>query len=571
MLEQIVALIENGDLEQAWSSLTSYLSTEQETSETDVLKASILLSIGTKTEFFEALQRGFERNYKNYELYVLLAEYYSSINPSQAYICLRQALYYCDNPADKESIESQIKSLNICDKVRNTSIIILSFNTKDTTKMCLDFLFENCNREEIEVIVVDNASVDDSVEMLKNYPGIKLIENAENRGFPGGCNDGIASADKNNDILLLNSDALLLPNSLFWLKMGLYEAKEVGCTGSVTNYAGNYQMIAMDGPADETVYHLAQRINLPMECPYSQKIFLIGFSMLIKKEAMDKVGVLDERFNPGNFEDTDYGIRMIEAGFKMMLCKNSFVYHFGHKSFEILETSYKQHMDDRLVKFIEKWGFDVRYYTHTRSDLVNFINRGTYDEFNVLEVGCGCGCTIGYLEGKYPNAKIEGIELDEAAAKLGSRVFKIYQDNFETPKREYKDGYYDYVIFGDVLERLYNPAESLKKAYRLLKPDGYVITSIPNVMHASVLGQLLNGRFDYEDSGILDRTHIRFFTLETIIELFMRTGYEVKDLSGVMMTDGLEDKIDKIMSIVGENVTRSQLETYQYYIFAKKK
>lgn len=76
-----------------------------------------------------------------------------------------------------------------------------------------------------EIIVVDNASTDESLSWLEQQEDVVLIKNSENRGFPCGCNQGIRAAGPDSDILLLNSDTILFPNSLFWLRMGLYETK----------------------------------------------------------------------------------------------------------------------------------------------------------------------------------------------------------------------------------------------------------------------------------------------------------------------------------------------------------
>ena len=523
-----------------------------------------------RSDFINYISRGFEKDFRNYELYLLLAEYYNSFNKNQAYICLKQAMFYCENPQAGENIASQIKALESEISVRKTSVIILSYNTKDITQMCLDGLFSNCNSEDTEVVVVDNASTDESVEMLQNYPQIKLIVNTENRGFAGGCNDGIAAANSENDILLLNSDALLLPNSLFWLKMGLYEANDVGCTGSITNYSGNDQSVPMDDSDFDAIMNFAQTTNVPMECPYVQKIFLVAFSMLIKKEVMDKIGVLDERFNPGNFEDTDYGMRVATAGYKSLMCRNSFVYHFGSKSFKKADSDYASILENNLRKFIDKWGFDVRDYTNVRADLADLIERDVYDEFNVLEVGCGCGGTIGYLEGKFPNAHFDGIEINEKVADFGGLLFNIVQDSLESPQRTYETELYDYIILGEVAEQAYNPSEALKRAYGLLKPNGCVIACIPNIMHISVLSQLLSGRFDYEEGGILDRSHIRFFTLKTMMELFSKTGFSIKHVSAAPANGNFDEEIDKIMTVAGADIERIQFEAYQYYLIAQR-
>ena len=87
-----------------------------------------------------------------------------------------------------------------------------------------------------------------------------------------------------------------------------------------------------------------------------------------------------------------------------------------------------------------------------------------------------------------------------------------------------KDESFDVVLLGDVLEHLRDPLASLRQAVRKIKPTGYVVTSLPNVAHGDVRIALLQGRFRYAETGLLDRTHMRFFTLETIRELMTSSG-----------------------------------------------
>ncbi|EKC64068.1 glycosyl transferase family 2 [human gut metagenome] len=94
--------------------------------------------------------------------------------------------------------------------------------------------------------MVDNASTDGTLEWLQEQKDMTLVSNQENKGFPAGCNQGIKAAEPENDILLLNNDTIVLPNSIFWLRMGLYEEERIGTTGSMSNSVINGQRIEKD-------------------------------------------------------------------------------------------------------------------------------------------------------------------------------------------------------------------------------------------------------------------------------------------------------------------------------------
>ena len=90
---------------------------------------------------------------------------------------------------------------------------------------------------------------------------------------------------------------------------------------------------------------------------------------------------------------------------------------------------------------------------------------------------------------------------------------------------------FDVVIFADILEHLYNPPECIKKFMKYLKPEGYFILSIPNVANWYVRFNLLLGNFDYESSGILDETHIRFFTFKSVVAMLNKAGLKIEKVN----------------------------------------
>ena len=136
----------------------------------------------------------------------------------------------------------------------------------------------------------------------------------------------------------------------------------------------------------------------------------------------------------------------------------------------------------------------------------------------------------------------------------------------------YERGSFDYVIFADVLEHLINPEAVLKKIRDYLKPSGYVLASIPNIMHYSVILELLKGNFTYQDSGILDKTHMRFFTLKEIEKMFNRCGYRIVSINASYNEENLQEEDNKLLEkiIALPNVAdQSNFHVYQYLIKAK--
>jgi SAM-dependent methyltransferase len=167
------------------------------------------------------------------------------------------------------------------------------------------------------------------------------------------------------------------------------------------------------------------------------------------------------------------------------------------------------------------------YYDNVNLDLLNRIPLGVE---RILELGCGSGALGAAYKRRNPGCEWIGVELIETAAKQAKGVLDtvfigdIEDDDFDWHLIRAD---YDAIVFGDVLEHLRDPWRVLKKLVGFLKATGYVVSCIPNVGHIQVISQLLKGDFEYAASGLLDRTHLRFFTLKTMRHLYKGAGLEV--------------------------------------------
>jgi methionine biosynthesis protein MetW len=152
----------------------------------------------------------------------------------------------------------------------------------------------------------------------------------------------------------------------------------------------------------------------------------------------------------------------------------------------------------------------------------------------VLELGCASGYLSGYLE-KVKNCRVTGLEADPNAARIAAtRCSEVYTVDLDTPDSlSMLTGPYDVLLTAAVLEHL-KDAERLLNAVRskkILAPNAVVIVSLPNVAHWSIRLSVLRGRFDYTDYGIMDRTHLHFYTVRTGRALLENCGYRVQALA----------------------------------------
>jgi GT2 family glycosyltransferase len=449
-----------------------------------------------------------------------------------------------------------------------TSIVILTYNQLEYTKLCIESIRNYTEKGTYEIIVVDNHSTDDTVSWLKKQKDIKTIFNQENKGFPAGCNQGIEIAS-GSEILLLNNDTIVTKNWLTNLKTALYSDEKVGAVGAVTNSCSNYQAITVSYTDADGLHKFAQQYNVSNPDKWERRINLVGFCMLIKRSVIDLIGVLDEQFTPGNYEDDDYSFRINSAGYYLLLCNDTFIHHFGSASFRENPENYNNLLRKNQLKFKEKWGFDARYSTFCRHEIIEFMEINK-PNIKVLEVGCACGATL--LRIKYLNktAEIHGIELCPEPAAIAKHFAHVTAENIENTHIAYQEGFFDYIIFADVLEHLYQPQQVLENMKKYLKPDGYILASIPNVMHVSVVKDLLKGNWTYQDAGILDKTHIRFFTFREIDKMFIQAGYTNMQYGSVNMGGSKEDEeFIEQLGTLGVVEDKNAFKIYQYLVKAQ--
>jgi len=165
------------------------------------------------------------------------------------------------------------------------------------------------------------------------------------------------------------------------------------------------------------------------------------------------------------------------------------------------------------------------YYFGARDDLIDLIPSGTN---TILEVGCAGGMT-GKLLKERGFKEVVGIELVPEIARQGEPYYnKLFIGDVETIDIPFENGHFDCILYGDVLEHLVDPWKTLKKHNALVKNGGAILCSIPNIRHYRILKKLaLKGEWEYTDEGILDRTHLRFFTLKSIRTLLEDAGFQL--------------------------------------------
>ena len=186
---------------------------------------------------------------------------------------------------------------------------------------------------------------------------------------------------------------------------------------------------------------------------------------------------------------------------------------------------------------------NTSYYNRSfRQEMFKYIPKETK---KILEVGCSEGLFLSYVK-ENTNAEIWGIEMNENAAEKASKIaHKVFSGDFNQVYRKLPQNYFDCVVFNDVIEHFDNPWQALLNTKQLLSEIGVIVSSIPNFRYIGNLTEIIStADFKYkEEGGILDKTHLRFFTSKSIYRLFDECGYTLIKQEGLRPCKSWKEKL----------------------------
>jgi GT2 family glycosyltransferase/glycosyltransferase involved in cell wall biosynthesis len=242
------------------------------------------------------------------------------------------------------------------------SIIVLTYNALHYTQKFYESILKTVN-SNYELIIIDNASIDGTKEYLNSISldnkNVKLIFNDKNLGFPAAVNQGIHIA-KGKYILIANNDIVVTQSWLERLIEVVESDNRIGIVGPISNEVSGVQR---DKEADyktiDEMHLYADSVREKNKNKITQFPRVAFLCTLIKKDVIEKIGGLDERFSPGNFEDDDFCLRAQLAGYKTVIAQDVFIHHYGSKSFKADgEKKYADRLKVNHQIFVAKWGAD---------------------------------------------------------------------------------------------------------------------------------------------------------------------------------------------------------------------
>lgn len=456
------------------------------------------------------------------------------------------------------------------DNRKNISVIIPVCNNIANLQNVLA-LIRICSSEFIrEVIVVDNHSDEQVEKWLQMQPDIELIRNEENRGTAAAFNQGAEKA-KGEYLLFMHSDVYISPKTIPNALKAMELDERIGIVGVYTNRSKQgWQTIDIQGKynsIESMVEYAIQRKKVPEYNTYT--VVLDDFFMLMRNVAYQAVKGFDEKFSYSSWADFDLSLRMQMAGYVCYLV-DEFVHH-DMDSYKKNNWDSEQVLVDNGHYFKDKWHADPLYSTNVRREILQFVDINK-PGLKLLDVGCSCGGNLMTIKQVNPSADLYGIEYNEKMAQVASCYASV--KILDVEKFECEEWYnkFDYIICGDVLEHLYDPWKTLTRLGKYLNNEGKIIVSLPNINHISIIAQVLSGVWNYEEAGILDKTHLRFFTLKTAIAMVEKAGLSPVESHAltVPLNSELRSWYKKITQAGLHSMPAKDMLAYQWLIIAGK-
>ncbi|MGZ3695683.1 MAG: glycosyltransferase, partial [Bdellovibrionota bacterium] len=258
------------------------------------------------------------------------------------------------------------------------TVLLVTYNQWAVTELCLRSLAyaqKQYPGVKAEFLLVDNASQDGTPDFAAKIPNLRVIKNKKNLGFAAGNNVGIRAA-KGRDVVLLNNDTVVAPNWLELLSYHAHSIPDLGILGPSTNTETAQQIAGARYNSVEEFFAYNEQLASQNGGMWDVITKVSGLCFYLPRHTIERVGLLDEGFGIGYFEDDDYCMRVSDAGLKLVCAKDVYVHHFGNMSFEGNSMNRIKILEKGMTNFIFKYGKRAMAYLEAnhKNTQLQFVN-----------------------------------------------------------------------------------------------------------------------------------------------------------------------------------------------------
>lgn len=425
-----------------------------------------------------------------------------------------------------------------CD--RYISIVLFVHDDVNRLEKCLCHILDFTPAQGYELIVAECEDCREMHEYVSRLPNIRVV--SDYAGMQAGARYKKAAE------MATGTDIVFMHDCIFLSEGWLESLRRVmsACEGAAVAYP---------------------RVKKQETGGYQEALEVYYGCFMLNRELLASLGGFNSGYLGERHLLIDLSLRILREGWRI----------FSTGECEIACASLKDNFFsngylscDRAL-FKQLYDFEWIYSSVVREDILSLIDY-TKENVRILEIGCACGATLLKIKNGNPTAELYGLELCRPAAEVAGKFANVQSTNFEELSREDFAGSFDYILMGDVLEHLFDTDKALQKVWQWLRPGGQLVVSVPNIAHVFVLYNLLQGRWDYVDMGILDRTHVRFFTLQSIQGYLQRNGFNIRHVCRRVfdLNEGEKALIKALMELPSLDIKKEDLDTYQVICVAEK-
>ncbi len=587
IIKQIAEIIDNNELESALKLIEEHSSDLEENSEFWNLKGLICIKADEMDIAVDCLERAIHLDSSNYDAIYNLAYVYESSNEYDRAITsynhllenisdesiindindninrIKNILMMHETNKDEKILESDHHSKDDSVIVINTdkktvpqpgesiyssrsnvmnvmhddesplvSIVIVGYNKLEKhTKTCIECVLKYTTDIDYELILVDNGSSDGTLEYFRNviYSRKRIVRVSKNIGAHYGSNIGLSLA-KGQYIVGLPNDIYVTKNWLSNMLKCMMSNERIGMIAPVLDNVSNYQSVDLKYKDFNDMQQKAEEYNISDPKKWEERLRLIGLAILFRRECLDMVGVADYGFFH-DFADDDFSFRVRRMGYKIMLCKDTFVSHAG-KIADKDQSEFLKSIEEGRKNFKDKYyGLDawddVNNFEIPLLSLLNLKKEKVTSNSNVLGVNVLCGTPILEFKNRMRNIGVFDVKLNAFStdAKYWLDLSAICDGTVDVDRIEYISSYYpktkfDYIIIGDPINTFKDPYKLLEDVLILLKNEGKLLLKLQNTYDIKVILDLIG------QTILEEKTMAYHISIEEFVKAINQKGYE---------------------------------------------
>ncbi|WP_026281357.1 methyltransferase domain-containing protein [Paenibacillus massiliensis] len=432
--------------------------------------------------------------------------------------------------------------------MHKTSIILNAApNIQEYLAASIDNIRRFTERGAYELIVVEHGGSLKQKEWLADQTDILTLFHDSPLTEGQVWNRGIEMSS-GNSVLLLHSDTLVTEYWLDYMIQSLYQNEDIAGVGPLSNHAIGDQVIEVNYDSMEGMLQFGRNCNRSFGL--KQQVTLSGFCLFLKRDVIDSIGSFHEQLQ-GQELTVDYCLRIAQVKYRLMVCTNVFVHHYGVDNSSELSS-------ENIFKSL--WGFCATEL-QPFPELVSMLPSSISNSSRLLLFGSGNGGTLLTLKGGFPELELHIVENNKVARVTSQRLnFDSIKISESLSDYDGEQDSFDYILlntFSDV-------KETLRHCERLLKKDGKLIICLPNVYHYSTILSLVNGTE-------LEERNITSWSISSFVSLLENTNFQVKTAEAVRVSMS-EKETELINGLTRSN--SNQLTEYsdisRFWIIASK-